>query len=151
MGLQHSCRQQGCYYKKNLPKFDVFADCFKGKVNFTDIDAMVQRGNYYIVQEWKKSAPLKRGQERMLQHMTKTFPFHIVAMFVDGDAETMEVEKVSVFIGGIEYGPCMCGINDLKELVKGWDEATLEPDLMDVYCTWVKELFSEYKGQGIHL
>ena len=40
--LRWDCLRRGCFNLKRRPKIEVFADCFPGRINFGDVDGIVE-------------------------------------------------------------------------------------------------------------
>ena len=61
--LRWDCDHQGCFNKLKRPKIEVFADCFPGRINFGDVDGIVEINGYLLILEWKpERIELSRGQ-----------------------------------------------------------------------------------------
>lgn len=122
--IRWNCQESGCFNIKCRPKIEVFADCFPGRINFGDVDALVEMKGRFCVLEWKKpGAPLLTAQQISFKALTSQALGNIV-FFVSGDAETMEVEGYSVFWAGREIMHVKASLSDLKTRIRGWVDFT---------------------------
>jgi hypothetical protein len=102
--LRWDCARQGCFNRKRRPKIEVFAECFPGRINFGDVDGIVEIGGNAMLLEWKSEArELPTGQRILYERLTRSGMCS--AMIVVGDAETMLVGATSIFDHGIRYPP----------------------------------------------
>lgn len=90
--MRWDCTKRGCFNKKMRPKIELFSDCFPGKINFGDVDGLVEINGKGLGLEWKtKNAPFSDGQliahEKLSQDGKMSF-LHVV-----GDAESMVTDK----------------------------------------------------------
>ena len=69
--IKWKCKDSGCYLKLVRPRIEVFADCFPRRINFTDIDFMVEIKGVFLMLEFKRAGPLPRGQKWMLENLTR--------------------------------------------------------------------------------
>jgi len=100
--LRWNCEKQGCFNLKRRPKIEVFADCFPGRINFGDVDGVVEVGGNTLFLEWKTAAcQLSTGQRLFYQRVTQSGPFSVI--IVVGRADTMSVHATSIFDRGIRY------------------------------------------------
>ena len=100
--LRWDCLRRGCFNLKRRPKIEVFADCFPGRINFGDVDGIVEINGNALLLEWKSEAhELPTGQRILYERLTHSGFWS--AMIVVGDAETMIAVATSIFDRGIKY------------------------------------------------
>ena len=98
--LRWDCAAQGCFNLKRRPKIELFADCFPGRINFGDVDGIVEIGGNALLLEWKSEPrELPAGQRLLYQRLSRSGP--VAVMIVVGDAETMLVDGTSIFDRGL--------------------------------------------------
>lgn len=113
------CERQGCFNKKKRPKIELFSECFPGKINFGDIDAIVEIYGNALILEWKPiDGHLKKAQEILIEKLTKSSAVTVVVVY--GNAETMHVGEFQFCIHG-EWQKTECGsLTTLKEAIHKW-------------------------------
>ena len=117
--LRWDCIKQGCFNLKRRPKIQVFADCFPGRINFGDVDGIVEINGKALLLEWKtKNVKLPTGQRIMYEQITKTGDITVVC--VVGNAETMECESSFFFYRGKQYPTKDCDLQSVKERIRKW-------------------------------
>jgi len=117
--LRWDCEKQGCFNKKKRPKIEVFAECFPRRINFGDVDGIVEIGGRFLMLEWKPgSGKLSTGQRILYERITKHMP--CVVLVVAGDPETMRVGEVAVYMNGTFHEWEPCDLAHLKERMKKW-------------------------------
>jgi hypothetical protein len=117
--LRWDCERQGCFNKLKRPKIEVFAGCFPGRINFGDVDGVVEINGHFLYLEWKPSTTaLPTGQRILIEKRTRdgVSTYLIVA----GNAETMEVEKYAVAWKGKIGEWEDATLDDVKERIKSW-------------------------------
>lgn len=88
--MRHDCKQgERCFNRVCRPKIDVFAECFPGRVNFGDVDGLLELDGHLLLLEWK-SYGLRVPTGQRLMHDALIAAGHTVVV-VEGDAETMVV------------------------------------------------------------
>lgn len=117
--LRWDCEKRGCFNKLKRPKIEVFSDCFPGKINFGDVDAIVEINGKGLVLEWKEGKQnLKTGQRWMFERLTKT---QLITVFVvSGNAETMAVNGLMIYFEGKTKGWIQASLDDVKQRIKNW-------------------------------
>lgn len=117
--LRWNCERDGCFNKTRRPKIELFADCFPRRINFGDVDGLVEIGGSFCLLEWKgDGGSLRRGQELSFQAFTAK-PGNVVFV-VHGDAETMEVKRYS-FFWQKQHRPFVPATLDvLKNHIRAW-------------------------------
>jgi len=122
--LRWDCAAQGCFNLKRRPKIELFADCFPGRINFGDVDGIVEISGNALLLEWKSEPrELPTGQRLLYQRLTRSGL--CAAMVVVGDAETMLVDGTSIFDRGLRYPPHGYEPADLaciKRRLAAWSE-----------------------------
>ena len=100
--LRWDCQKRGCFNQKRRPKIEIFAECFPGRINFGDVDGIVEIGGNALLLEWKSDArELPMGQRILYERLTLSGSCS--AMIIVGDAETMMVAATSIFDRGLQY------------------------------------------------
>lgn len=123
--MRWNCEIKGCFNKRKRPKIEVFASNFPGKINFSDVDGIVEISGNALMLEWKDyGVPLLRGQELMYERLSKHGP--ITVLCVSGDAETMDVKQQGVFHKGKWSGWKNVDMNDVQEKIRGWTHWALK-------------------------
>jgi hypothetical protein len=117
--LRWNCLESGCFNLKLRPKIEVFADCFPGKINFGDVDALVERRGMFCLLEWKsKNEDLPSAQHISFSAFTRTSGN--VVFVVQGDPKTMEVMRYCIYWDGRRRGWASASIDELKARLKDW-------------------------------
>jgi len=112
-----------CFNKKCRPKIEVFSDCFAGKINFGDVDGIVEINGKGLLLEWKSYTDhIKQSQEIMYSKLTKTGILTVICVF--GNAETMQVKQFYQYKYGIKSEPMIGNLDDLKLLIRQWRART---------------------------
>ena len=102
--LRWDCLRRGCFNLKRRPKIEMFAECFPGRINFGDVDGIVEINGNALLLEWKSEAhELPTGQRILYERLTQSGLCS--AMIIVGDAETMIAIATSIFDRGIRYPP----------------------------------------------
>lgn len=109
----------GCFNVKRRPKIEQFHDCFPGKINFSDIDGVVEINGRALWLEWKsKGTNIPGGQRIMFTRLTKDETLTVCC--VNGDAETMVINSAAWFYRGkfIPWKPI--SMDNLKVRFRRW-------------------------------
>lgn len=117
--MRWDCDKNGCFNIKCRPKLEVFSDCFPGKINFGDVDGIIEINGKALMLEWKtRRGPLPTGQAIMYRRITETGLISVLC--VVGDAETMECKGYSIYKGGkfFEFKPGDLG--QVKKVIRKW-------------------------------
>lgn len=121
--MRWNCQSDGCFNIKRRPKIEVFADCFPRKINFGDVDGLVELNGRFLLLEWKgDGGSLKRGQQLTYVEFTNTLGN--LVLVVRGDAESMKVESYSSFWGGSFYPAISADLNAVKSRISHWVQWT---------------------------
>jgi len=118
MKLRWDCTQRGCFNKLKRPKIEVFDDCLPGKIEFGDVDAIVEIKGRALVIEWKPAEMIGRGQEIMWHRLTRDKV--LTAFVIVGDAETMEANARGRFFGGQWGGWKPSSLDEVKGAIRAW-------------------------------
>lgn len=119
--LRWDCEKQGCFNQVCRPKIEVFADCFPGRINFGDIDGIVEINGNGLILEWKsvpKDIPV--GQDIMYSRFCKN---NITTLVVVGNAQTMEVSHYGLYYNGKRYpvqGYKETDLETIKQKIRAW-------------------------------
>lgn len=117
--MRYDCERQGCFNKTHRPKIELFADCFPGRINFGDIDAIVEINGKGLLLEWKSHAgALPMGQKIMYTRLTKDHLLSVIC--VHGNAENMEIHHVAFVFGGKWHDWKPSSMEQLKDSIKKW-------------------------------
>lgn len=123
--MRWDCEKQGCFNKKCRPKIEIFSECFPGRINFGDVDGIVEiNGNALFLEwkcDWKCSLPkISVGQKIMYEKLSKTGIISIIIIF--GNAETMESRKYCWFTNGKQSDWIEADIDDIKNQIRQWSK-----------------------------
>jgi hypothetical protein len=114
-----NCEKKGCFNIKRRPKIEVFAECFPGKINFGDVDGIVEINGKALMLEWKtEQGEIRTGQKIMYQRITKNK--EITVLCIIGNAETMECQRYCLFFNGKQTEFKECCLNSIKEKIRRW-------------------------------
>lgn len=117
--MRWDCERDGCFNQKRRPKIEVFSDCFPGRINFGDVDGLVEYKGCFCLLEWKgQGGRLSTGQRIAYERFTSVSGN--VVFVVSGDAEAMTVEQYSVFWQGTEHPPETASLSGLKDRMRSW-------------------------------
>lgn len=123
--MQWNCETKGCFNKRKRPKIEVFANNFPGKINFSDVDGIVEIEGNALMLEWKDyGVPLPKGQEIMYQRLSKNGP--ITVFCVSGDAQTMDVKQFGKFHKGIWGGWIDVDMEEVQNRIRLWTKWALK-------------------------
>lgn len=110
---------RNCFNKKMRPKIEVFSECFPGRINFGDVDGIVEINSFGLMLEWKtKTNKPATGQRIMYERLTKTGI--LTVLFVVGSAETMLVSHMGIFFKGKQTELKEANLDDVKNKIKSW-------------------------------
>ena len=113
------CEKRGCFNVLRRPKIEVFADCFPRKCNFGDVDGLIELSGHFCLLEWKgDGGSLRAAQEISFKRFT-SMPGNFVIV-VEGNAETMQVKRMSRFWAGRQRGWRDVGLDAVKEELCHW-------------------------------
>jgi hypothetical protein len=119
MGVDWDCDVDGCFNIKKRLKFSVFADCFPRKINFGDVDGIVEIGGHGLTLEWKeRPGILKKGQRVLWENLTRGKMLAVIV--VAGDAEDMSVTHQAAYWNGKWRDWRASSIDDLRVSIKKW-------------------------------
>ena len=125
--MRYDCSSNGCYNKTLRPRIETFAECFPRRIGMTDVDAMVELNNKFMMIEWKaRGGSLSRGQEIMFEKLTKDNDLFCVYV-VEGCPSTMEVTQYTRYINNmVQRFPCPNGkgLETLKDNIRRWVKFT---------------------------
>ena len=117
---------RNCFNKKMRPKIEVFSECFPGRINFGDVDAIVEINGFGLMLEWKTNTnKAKTGQRIMYERLTKSKL--LTVLLVVGDAETMQVSHMGVFYNGKQSELIEATLDDVKKKIKAWVKWVSQP------------------------
>ncbi len=117
--MNWDCKKDGCFNVRRRPKFGVFDDCFPRRINFTDVDGLVEIGGHFLMMEWKgDGGSIKKAQHLVFQRFTSN-PMNVV-IIVHGDAETMSVQAFGYYFRGKYHEAKTATLSDLKKWLRRW-------------------------------
>jgi len=117
--LLWDCKKDGCFNKQCRPKIEVFCDCFPGKINFGDLDGIVEINGKALILEWKGfTENIPTGQKIMYQRITLTKIVTVIVII--GNPVTMECEKYCLFFKGKQFIWVNADLLEIKERIKDW-------------------------------
>jgi hypothetical protein len=117
--MRWNCLEKGCFNHKQRPKLELFCDCFPDRINFGDIDGIVEISGNALLLEWKGDAKeLPTGQRIMYQKLTGEGV--VTAIILAGDARSMTVSHRRVARRGklSEWEPA--ALDDACEYMRRW-------------------------------
>jgi hypothetical protein len=118
------CDLDKCFLKKHHPRVEIFAQDFPRNVAFTDVDACiftVEMASRFLFIEWKHYWPiqLKTGQKLYFERLTALSP-EIIAAFVVGHAETMEINHFAPVVNGKIHDFKECSTAEFRDWLRRW-------------------------------
>lgn len=117
--MNWNCNRDGCFNEKCRLKFAVFENVFPRRINFTDVDALVEIGGSFCMLEWKgDGGSLKRAQELAYRRFTENNSNAVVVVY--GDAETMTVRSFGYFLGGDYHPATVSDLDGLRRWLSVW-------------------------------
>lgn len=123
--MRWNCQRDGCFNVKRRPKIEIFADCFPRRINFGDVDGIVELNGFFCMLEWKgEGGSLRFGQIKSFANFTATIGN--IVLVVHGDAETMAVTAYETFWGARQLPRVAGGIEAVKGRIRRWAEWTEE-------------------------
>lgn len=110
-----------CFNVKRRPKIEVFSDCFPRRINFGDVDGLVELNGYFCLLEWKgEGGSVRTGQRISYEAFTRHNGN--VVFVVNGNPETMVVQSYQMFWQGKESNTHSSTMDQLKSRIKKWVE-----------------------------
>jgi hypothetical protein len=118
--MRWDCEKDGCFNIKKRPKIEMFADCFPGRINFGDVDGIVEINGKGLMLEWKEQVGigLPTGQRIMYERLTGGGL--LTALIVIGNPQSMECKKYCFFYCGKQSGWKDANLNEIKLKIKNW-------------------------------
>jgi hypothetical protein len=131
--MRWDCEKKGCYNKLQRPKIEIFYDCFPGKINFGDVDGIVEIRGRGLVLEWK-GAPIKFSDGQHIMWTRLTGGYFLSLFAIAGNAETMKVTHRASCIDGKWRNWEEFNLEKTKVWVKQWadwaaKQKMFQPDL----------------------
>lgn len=113
------CERDGCFNEQRRPKIEVFAACFPRRINFGDVDGLVELNGKFCLLEWKgDGGSVRTGQRISFQQFTMSFGN--VVFIVSGNASTMDVQSYSMCWKGKLTDPMVSNLEGVKNRIKNW-------------------------------
>lgn len=117
--LRWNCQKDGCFNDECRLKFEVFSDCFPGRINFSDVDGIVEMNGKALMVEWKFDClSIPRGQQIMFENMTRGGDISVIC--VSGDASKMEVRAICAYTKGKFWPWHPANMDRLKIQIRRW-------------------------------
>jgi hypothetical protein len=117
--LRWDCEKQGCFNKKRRPKIEVFHDVFPRRINFGDVDGIVEINGKALMLEWKSyEGDIPTGQRIMYSRITKSGLITVIC--VTGNAETMECTSYRLFFKGELHPAQKANLDAVKDVMRRW-------------------------------
>ena len=130
--LRYDCDFKGCFNKHKRPKLEEFDTNLPGKIAFTDIDGVVEVNGRFLYLEMKSpGVPIPTGQEILFTR--RTMDSISTVYVVNGDAETMECEKVTIYRGGKKDREVEADLDELKRMIGRWCEDSENKGMVSNY------------------
>ena len=119
--MRYDCNVQGCFNKYMRPKLEQFAKCFPRRINFGDVDGLVEINSKALLLEWKApGAKLQTAQEIMLRRLSATGI--ISGLCVWGNAFTMDTTGMMTFNRGNQGQFTPATLDEVKNYIRRWAE-----------------------------
>ena len=119
--MRWDCEKRGCFNVKRRPKIEHFHDIFPGKINFGDVDGIVEINSKGLMLEWKcDNIDLPKGQQIMYTRLTKDERLTVIILC--GNAETMEISHLGYFFAGKYSCPSQSTTKRAREWIASWVE-----------------------------
>lgn len=133
--LRWNCENDGCFNKLMRPKIQTFFHCFPGRINFGDVDGLVEINGRGLLFEWK-SDPIpfyrddgtRTGQGIMYQRLTRDGVLTVIC--AAGDAETMETTHIASFFKGKYRDWAESSLEELKLFIEKWRDWALNKEVI---------------------
>ena len=117
--LLWDCEKQGCFNKLKRPKLEVFADCFPRRINFGDVDGIVEMSSRALLLEWKSlDTDLRYAQRLMMKNLSRTGV--VTGLAVWGNAQNMDVYGMELYRHGIQGDYLRMNMDGLKDYIRRW-------------------------------
>lgn len=124
--MRWKCERDGCFNTKRRPKIEAFAECFPRRINFGDVDGIVELCGKFCMLEWKGDGGSLRQGQTMTYRAFTSIPGNTVFV-VQGDAETMDVERYCVFWQGRQCPWVVGGLAEVKGRIRSWVNWVQQP------------------------
>jgi len=117
--MRWDCERNGCFNKVCRPKIEIFSPCFPGRINFGDVDGVVEIKGCFCFLEWKgEGGEIKTGQRILFEQFTKVKGNAVFV--VEGDAESMKVDRYCRFKLGAKGPWKKATLEEVKSALRGW-------------------------------
>ena len=101
------------------PRLEEFAECFPGKISFSDVDGWVEINGKFLVLEWKSAGgKLREAQRIAFKEVTKSRNWSVFV--VHGNPRLMTVDNIQIFRNGKSLPLEYCDLETLKLRFKKW-------------------------------
>lgn len=117
--LRWDCEKSGCFNQKRRPKIELFADCFPRRINFGDVDGLVELNGFFCLLEWKGMGGKVGTGQRISYEKFTLMPGNTVFV-VEGDAETMDINRYQLFWEGKSHKWVEADLAGLKDRLRRW-------------------------------
>jgi len=113
----------GCFVQRCRPRFEVFKDCFPGKISLSDIDSTAEVNGYYLTIEFKlHRSALGTGQKLYLERLPPEF---LALVAVCPDCRTMAITEIAIVENGklLDWQPS--SLECVRRLIRRWAQRAL--------------------------
>lgn len=117
--MRWDCKKDGCFNEKCRLKLGVFDDCFPRGIGFGDVDGMVEMNCYLLHLEWKAPGVMLPKGQRIAYERSSSTGF-VTFICIEGDAETMSVERMFVYHLGRKSRQRNADIDRVKLAIRKW-------------------------------
>lgn len=112
---------KSCFNKLRRPKIEMFAECFPRRINFGDVDGLVELNGRFCLLEWKGDGGSLRTGQRLTYEAFTAVSGNIVFV-VQGDAVDMLVERYCLFWQGRQLAWQVADLSVVKARLRSWAE-----------------------------
>jgi len=97
--LRHQCDVGGCFNELYRPRLEYYKPCFDGRISMGDVDALVERRGYVLIEEYKSGRDIPQAQRRVAHEITRK-PGTVYIAAQCRDVASMAVLAISVWRRG---------------------------------------------------
>ena len=116
------CEKSGCWIKRNAAPFELFEDCFGGKIRPTDIDGAVERNGHFLIFEWKRNgADIPTGQRIFFEKLSSKPGITVFVVWHD-TATPSAITKAGMFKDGRWKGEKKTDLEGVRKACREWFE-----------------------------
>lgn len=117
----HCWERDACYVEHMKARIEMFAECFPGKIAFTDIDYRVEINRHFLEMEFKRPGEILRtGQRIAFQGLTALLPKSYLVLIVEAEPRADIVYNYVAIRNGVVSERRSCDLDGLKQRVSEW-------------------------------